>query len=135
MMGRVVEFEGPRDAHIYIVGEAPGSTEEIEGKPFVGGAGRLLNRLLMESGLVRGECRIGNVMRVRPPNNDFSYFYIDRQRKIPKPELLEGIRYLKEDIKKQTFLQDKYLQQPKPKIPPSKSEGISSSAISKPINT
>ena len=97
-MGRVVEFEGPRDAKIYIVGEAPGSTEELEGKPFVGGAGRLLNRLLMEAGLVRTECRIGNVMRVRPPGNDFGYFYVDKQKHIPKQELLDGIAYLKADI-------------------------------------
>lgn len=96
----MVEFDGPKNAKIYICGEAPGSTEEMEGKPFCGGAGRLLNRLLMEAGLVRGECRVGNVMRVRPPNNDFSHFYVDRQKHIPKQELVDGIEYLKEDIRR-----------------------------------
>lgn len=100
MTTKVVEFEGRTNAKIYIVGEAPGTNEELEGRPFVGGAGRLLDRLLMESGLVRRECRIGNVMRVRPPNNDFCYFYVDRGKKVPSDALVEGIRYLKEDIKK-----------------------------------
>lgn len=99
-MTKMVEFNGPKTAKIYIVGEAPGQTEEVEGRPFVGGAGRLLNRLLMEAGLVRSECRIGNVMRTRPPNNDFSYFYVDRQRHVQKQELVDGIAYLKEDIRK-----------------------------------
>jgi DNA polymerase-1 len=99
-MSKVVEFDGPRTAKIYIVGEAPGANEELEGKPFVGGAGRLLNRLLMEAGMVREECRVGNVMRVRPAGNDFKHFYADAQRRIPKQELIEGIVYLKEDIKR-----------------------------------
>ena len=99
-MGKIVEFEGPRSAKIYVVGEAPGATEEIEGHPFVGGAGRLLNRLLMEGGMTREECRIGNVMRTRPPSNDFSFFYSDRGKKVPKQELNEGIAYLLEDIRR-----------------------------------
>lgn len=97
-MTRVVEYEGDESSKIYLVGEAPGANEEIEGRPFVGGAGRLLNRLLMEAGITRAECRIANVMRTRPPSNDFGYFYEDRQRRFPKAELLEGIEYLKRDI-------------------------------------
>lgn len=97
-MGKIVEFDGPRDAKIFLVGEAPGMHEEIEGKPFVGGAGKLLNRLLMEAGMIRGECRIGNVMRVRPEKNDFGMFYYDKSRKIPRQELLDGISYLKGEI-------------------------------------
>jgi len=94
---KIVEYEGPLDAHIYIIGEAPGAEEEETGVPFSGGAGRILDRLLMDSGIVRGECRIANVMRVRPPNNDFSVYY---DGKVPSTQLLEGIRYLVEDIKK-----------------------------------
>ena len=97
----MVEFEGPSTAKIYLVGEAPGVNEEMEGRPFVGGAGRLLNRLLMESGLIRSECRVGNVMRVRPPSNDFSFFYADgKTKRIPKQELIDGILYLKSDIRR-----------------------------------
>jgi len=98
-MGKIVPFEGSTSSKIYVVGEAPGENEEVEGRPFVGGSGRLLNRLLMEVGLVRSECRIGNLMRVRPPGNNFAHFYLDKMKKFPRPELLEGIRYLKEDIK------------------------------------
>jgi len=96
----MVPFEGSMNAKIYIVGEAPGKEEELRGKPFVGGAGRILDRLLMEAGLSRKECRIGNVMRVRPPNNNFNHFYHDKSGKEPKPELVEGRRYLREDIVK-----------------------------------
>ncbi len=99
-MPRVVNFDGPTDAKIFLVGEAPGSSEDAEGKPFVGGAGKLLNRLLMEAGLTRGECRVGNVMRVRPAGNNFGNFYYDKSRKIPKQELLDGIEFLKEDIRR-----------------------------------
>lgn len=99
-MSRVVNSVGPTNAKIFLVGEAPGSNEELEGKPFVGGAGKLLNRLLMEAGMIRGECRIGNVMRVRPAGNNFGHFYYDKSRKIPKQELLDGIVYIKEEIRK-----------------------------------
>ena len=98
-MGRIVPFEGPTSAKIYIVGEAPGVHEEMEGRPFVGGAGRLLDRLLMETGLIRKECRLANVMRVRPPGNNFAHFYEDRQLRVPKQELLDGREYLKTDIR------------------------------------
>lgn len=94
-----VESIGPSRAKIFIVGEAPGEHEEAEGKPFVGGSGRLLNRLLMEAGMVREECRIGNVMNVRPPKNDFGHFYIDRQKRIPTQELIDSIARLKEEIR------------------------------------
>ncbi|KKN45066.1 hypothetical protein LCGC14_0686910 [marine sediment metagenome] len=99
MRGTVVPFIGPSKAKIFIVGEAPGGQEEIEGKPFVGGSGRLLNRLLMEVGLVREECMIGNVMRMRPPGNNFAHFYADKQMRIPTQQLVEGVKYLKESIR------------------------------------
>ena len=100
MGSKVVPFVGPMDAKIYIVGEAPGETEEMEGIPFVGGAGRVLNKFLMDSGISRGECRIGNVMKVRPPANNFGVFYTDKQMRIPTPELEQGRRGLNEDIGK-----------------------------------
>ena len=98
-MPRVVNSIGPTNAKIFLVGEAPGSSEDATGEPFVGGAGKLLNRLLMEAGMIRRECRIGNVMRVRPAGNNFGNFYYDKSRKIPKQELLDGIVYLKEEIR------------------------------------
>ena len=63
---------GPHDAKIAIIGEAPGATEERVGRPFVGTSGRFLDMLLEKNGIIRDECYIDNVVRIRPPNNQFS---------------------------------------------------------------
>lgn len=68
--GNFVPGIGPQVAKIALIGEAPGGREDIEGKPFVGEAGRLLDRLLSEAGLSRAELYITNVVKYRPPNND-----------------------------------------------------------------
>src|SRR5258707_1240980 len=47
--------EGPSDARLILVGETPGDQEDLEGKPFVGPAGRLLDDALLEAGLNRSE--------------------------------------------------------------------------------
>jgi DNA polymerase len=60
---------GNADADLMFVGEAPGATEDQEGKPFVGRAGRLLDELLVEIGLSRGEVFIANILKCRPPGN------------------------------------------------------------------
>lgn len=60
---------GHADAELMFVGEAPGATEDQEGKPFVGRAGRLLDDLLVEIGLSRGEVFIANILSCRPPGN------------------------------------------------------------------
>ena len=52
-----------------LVGEAPGAREDESGRPFVGGAGKLLDRLLEEAGLERGDVFITNVVKARPPGN------------------------------------------------------------------
>jgi DNA polymerase len=51
------------------VGEAPGASEDRAGRPFVGSAGRLLERLLAEAGLRREDVYITNVVKARPPGN------------------------------------------------------------------
>lgn len=61
--------DGPLDADIAIIGEAPGAREDEEHRAFVGKAGELLNELLNEAGLDRKECYITNVARCRPPSN------------------------------------------------------------------
>ncbi len=60
---------GNADAELMFIGEAPGANEDRLGLPFVGAAGKLLDRLLEEIGLERGEVWIGNVLRCRPPDN------------------------------------------------------------------
>jgi uracil-DNA glycosylase family 4 len=65
----VVFGMGNADAALMFVGEAPGATEDQEGKPFVGRAGKLLDQLLEEIGLSRGEVFIANILKCRPPGN------------------------------------------------------------------
>jgi uracil-DNA glycosylase len=65
----VVVGDTPRGARLLIVGEAPGATEDVEGRPFVGKAGRLLDELLAEAGLRRQDAAVLNVVKCRPPAN------------------------------------------------------------------
>jgi uracil-DNA glycosylase family 4 len=65
----MVPGEGDPDADIMIVGEAPGASEDKQGRPFVGRAGKLLDELLAEAGLERSDVYITNVVKARPPGN------------------------------------------------------------------
>ncbi len=65
----MVPGEGDPDAEVMIVGEAPGASEDEEGRPFVGRAGKLLDELLAEAGLEREQVFITNVVKARPPGN------------------------------------------------------------------
>lgn len=62
----LVHGYGPDTAKIVIVGEAPGDTEVAQGKPFVGKAGQLLDKVLEEAGVDRQECYITNAVLCRP---------------------------------------------------------------------
>jgi len=71
------------------IGEAPGYYEDVEGRPFVGSAGKFLNELLSEAGLERSEVYIANILKCRPPNN-----------REPLPDEIEKCTpYLEEQIK------------------------------------
>jgi uracil-DNA glycosylase family 4 len=65
----LVPGEGNPDAQVVFVGEAPGASEDRQGRPFVGSAGRLLDRLLGDAGLERADVFITNVVKARPPKN------------------------------------------------------------------
>jgi DNA polymerase len=65
----VVFGEGNPDAELMIVGEAPGAEEDRTGRPFVGRAGQLLDRLLASVGFERESVFICNVLKCRPPGN------------------------------------------------------------------
>ncbi len=65
----VVFGVGAADADLMFVGEAPGRNEDLQGEPFVGAAGRLLDTLLAEVGLDREHVYIANVLKCRPPGN------------------------------------------------------------------
>jgi uracil-DNA glycosylase len=65
----VVFGAGNADADLMFVGEAPGANEDKQGLPFVGQAGKLLDKLLEEIGLQRSQVFIANVLKCRPPGN------------------------------------------------------------------
>lgn len=99
-MSRIVPGEGPPNAKIAIVGEAPGVEEERTRRPFVGSSGRLLNDMLARVGILRSQCYVTNVVKVRPPGNDFGSFYLDKGRKEPSKTLLDSIESLKEELQR-----------------------------------
>ena len=66
---KLVFGAGNANADLMFVGEAPGAEEDRQGLPFVGRAGQLLNQMLGEIGLERGDVFIGNVLKCRPPGN------------------------------------------------------------------
>jgi len=85
----VVFGDGSVDARVMFVGEGPGRNEDLQGVPFVGAAGQLLNRLLEEVDLRREDVYIANVVKCRPPGN-----------RDPKPDEIEACKgYLAEQIK------------------------------------
>lgn len=65
----VVFGVGDPDARLMLVGEAPGKNEDLQGEPFVGAAGRLLDELMEGIGISRKEAYIANVLKCRPPGN------------------------------------------------------------------
>lgn len=67
--GGVVFGEGDPRARILFVGEGPGAEEDRLGRPFVGTAGQLLDRIIAAAGLAREEVFIANVVKCRPPGN------------------------------------------------------------------
>jgi uracil-DNA glycosylase family 4 len=67
---QVVFGEGDPAADLLVVGEGPGREEDLQGRPFVGRSGQLLDRLLREElEMARSECYIANVVKCRPPGN------------------------------------------------------------------
>ena len=66
---QVVFGAGNPDADLMFVGEAPGFHEDQQGIPFIGQAGKLLDKLLAEIGLARSDIYIANVLKCRPPQN------------------------------------------------------------------
>ena len=92
----VVFGSGNADADLMFVGEAPGAREDEQGLPFVGQAGRLLDTLLEEIGLTRGEVFICNTLKCRPPGNrdplpqeiDACQDYLFRQLELIEPRVV-----------------------------------------------
>ncbi len=91
-----VPGEGPEDAEIMFIGEAPGFHEDQQGRPFVGAAGQFLEELLESIGLTRDDVYITNVIKCRPPGNrdplpdeiTSCEPYLDRQIELIQPTIV-----------------------------------------------
>lgn len=91
-----VPGDGPFDAQIMFIGEAPGFHEDQQGVPFVGAAGQFLNELLEQIGIDRATVYITNVIKCRPPGNrdpkieevEACQSYLDRQIELIDPEIV-----------------------------------------------
>lgn len=66
---QLVMGDGNPDADIVLIGEAPGKNEDLQGKPFVGAAGKFLDAMLDAAGMNRADVYITNIVKYRPPNN------------------------------------------------------------------
>ena len=66
---KLVFNDGSPDMPVMIIGEAPGKDEEVQGKPFVGRAGKLLNATLEKLGWKRSDFYVTNIVRYRPQEN------------------------------------------------------------------
>ncbi len=88
--------EGDANADVFVVGEAPGANEDLEGRVFVGKAGQLLTKMLLAIDLKREACFISNVLKCRPPFNrdpnpdeiQKCAKFLDKQIEIVKPKVI-----------------------------------------------
>ena len=91
-----VPGSGSWNAKVMFVGEGPGKDEDMQGKPFVGAAGKFLTELINSIGMSRDDVYIANVVKCRPPNNreplpeeiSACWSYLERQINIIKPKLI-----------------------------------------------
>jgi uracil-DNA glycosylase family 4 len=85
----IVLGTGAPHAQVMLIGEAPGKNEDLQGEPFVGAAGKLLDELLGYAGLRRSDVYIANVLKCRPPGN-----------RDPRPEEIEACAdYLRDQVR------------------------------------
>lgn len=94
----LVKTAGPENAKIMIVGEAPGEQEDMQGIPFVGASGQLLDKILGQAQISKHECLLTNVARLRPPGNRIGYYFENPAKTVPKQLLQEHIELLRQDI-------------------------------------
>lgn len=92
----VVFGVGNRRADILFVGEGPGEQEDLQGEPFVGPAGKLLDDMLSIIDLDRSICYIGNIVKCRPPRNrdpqeeeqEACIGYLQKQIELIRPKII-----------------------------------------------
>jgi DNA polymerase len=92
-------YRGAAQARLMIVGEAPGRDEDMEGRPFVGRAGQLLDKMLAAIGLTEADVHITNIVYWRPPGNrtptpleaQVCRPFLERQIELVAPELIVAL--------------------------------------------
>ena len=92
---QVVFGEGPENSRLMLIGEGPGRDEDIQGRPFVGRAGQLLEKILQAAEIDRTEVYITNVVKCRPPDNRLPD---QEEAKTCQKYLLEQIRLINPEI-------------------------------------
>ena len=86
--GKIVFGSGDEQARLVFVGEGPGENEDLQGRPFVGRAGQLLDKIIIAMGLKRSDVYICNIIKCRPPEN-----------REPRPEeIISCLPYLKKQL-------------------------------------
>lgn len=93
---RVVFGTGNREAELMLVGEGPGREEDLQGEPFVGAAGKLLDDMLSIIDIDRTRCYITNIVKCRPPQNrdplpeeqDRCINFLRNQVRLLKPKII-----------------------------------------------
>jgi DNA polymerase len=96
MAKNTVFSDGAPSSDIMIIGEAPGQEEDIQGKPFVGQSGQLLDNMLRAIGIARRDVYISNIVFWRPPGNrtptsdeiTFCLPYVEAHVKLMNPKVL-----------------------------------------------
>ena len=93
MLNHDIPPDGPTDAYIILIGESPANEEYHKGKPFIGSAGKHLNRLLANAGLYRGSLYLTNVSKEKAPGNKMANMPFD-QLQLWKADLIDEINLL-----------------------------------------
>lgn len=104
--------DGDADAPVFFIGEGPGENEDLQGRPFVGKAGDMLNKWIAAMGLRREQVYIANIVKCRPPGNRVPMPdevatctpYLERQIEIVRPRVivtlgLPSLKYMTGDAK------------------------------------
>jgi DNA polymerase len=93
-----IRGDGPIPSRIMLVGEAPSEQEERAGVAFAGAAGQELNRMLHEVGIMRSECYVTSVVRVRPPDGLLSNFIPAKKKDVTATHTLLHDRHVSKEV-------------------------------------
>lgn len=105
--------DGNKNAEVLFIGEGPGEQEDLQGKPFVGRSGQLLDKMMLAVGLDRSKIFIANIVKCRPPKNrdplpeeqEKCIVWLREQVRIMQPKIIvclgriSGMKIIKPDLK------------------------------------